>query len=86
VTDRRRGAQSRPARGRRAGEEETATQGASEDRRIRYTLDLSREQHRFLRRYAFDAETDASVVMRVLLALLRTDKTVARKVRSELER
>jgi hypothetical protein len=53
---------------------------------VRYTLDLSREQHRFLRRYAFEAELDASVVMRALLALLQNDETVARKVRSELER
>lgn len=58
----------------------------SADRSVRYTLDLSREQHRFLKRYAFDAETDASVVMRVLLALLASDETVARRVRSELER
>jgi hypothetical protein len=57
----------------------------SEDRRVRYTLDLSREQHRFLKRYALDVETDASVVMRALLALLQNDETVARKVRSELD-
>ena len=53
---------------------------------MRYTLDLSREQHRFLKRYAFEAEIDASVVMRALLSLLEKDETVARKVRSELER
>lgn len=52
---------------------------------MRYTLDLSREQHRFLKRYAFDAEINASVVMRALLALLKKDKTVARKVRDELQ-
>jgi hypothetical protein len=57
----------------------------TKDRAVRYTLDLSREQHRFLKRYAFEAETDASVVMRALLALLKNDDTVARKVRSALE-
>jgi hypothetical protein len=53
---------------------------------VRYTLDLSREQHRFLKRFAFDEETDASVVMRALLTLLQNDERVARRVRSELER
>jgi hypothetical protein len=76
--------QRRPRSGEAASEKESATP-ADEERRVRYTLDLSREQHRFLRRYAFDAEIDASVVMRTLLALLQNDDTVARKVRSELE-
>jgi hypothetical protein len=59
---------------------------AAGERRIRYTLDLSREQHRFLKRFAFDAETDASVVMRALLALLQNDEKLARRVLSDLER
>lgn len=59
---------------------------ASADRRVRYTLDLTREQHRFLRRFAFDAETDASVVMRALLALLESDEKLAQRVLSDLER
>jgi hypothetical protein len=53
---------------------------------VRYTLDLSREQHRFLKYFAFDAGTNASVVMRALLALLQNDDRVARRVRSEVER
>jgi hypothetical protein len=57
-----------------------------EDPRVRYTLDLSREQHRFLKRFAFDAETDASVVMRAMLALLQHDERFARRVRAALER
>jgi hypothetical protein len=59
---------------------------AGDDQRVRYTLDLSREQHRFLKRFAFDAETDASVVMRALLALLQHDERFARKVRAALDR
>jgi hypothetical protein len=87
MTARRRPSKSqrRPRSGGDAREKESAPP-ADEERRVRYTLDLSREQHRFLRRYAFEAELDASVVMRTLLALLQNDETVARKVRSELER
>lgn len=54
-------------------------------RRVRFTLDLSSEQHRFLKRFAFEAETDASVVMRLLLTLLQGDEKLARRVLSELE-
>jgi hypothetical protein len=59
---------------------------ASADRRVRFTLDLTRDQHRFLKRFAFEAETDASVVMRTLLALLQHDEKLARRVLSDLER
>jgi hypothetical protein len=85
VTAHRRGGRSRrssPSSG--SGAETGAPAG--EERRVRYTLDLSREQHRFLKRYAFEAEIDASVVMRALLSLLEKDETVARRVSSELER
>jgi hypothetical protein len=50
------------------------------DRRVRFTLDLARPQHRFLRQFALDAEADASVVLRVLLALLAEDGTLAKRV------
>lgn len=54
-------------------------------RRIRFTLDLTPEQHRFLKRFAFDAETDASVVMRALLALLQNDERLARRILAEVD-
>lgn len=54
-------------------------------RRVRYTLDLTPEQHRFLKRFAFDAETDASVVMRALLALLQNDEKLAQRILSSVE-
>lgn len=57
----------------------------SATRRVRFTLDLTLEQHRFLKRFAFDAETDASVVMRALLALLQADEKLARRVLSDVE-
>jgi hypothetical protein len=71
----------RPTAARTSGSDTTR----EEERRVRYTLDLSREQHRFLKRFAFEAEVDASVVMRKLLALLATDDVLTRRVLSDLE-
>lgn len=50
------------------------------DRPVRFTLDLAREQHRFLKLFAVNAETDASVVVRALLTLLAEDAALARRV------
>jgi hypothetical protein len=46
-------------------------------KRVRYTLDLSKEQHRFLKQFALDADADASAVMRALLSILETDQALA---------
>lgn len=54
--------------------------GARRDRPVRFTLDLAREQHRFLKRFAVDAETDASVVMRALLTLLAEDAAICQRI------
>lgn len=54
--------------------------------RIRTTLDLSREQHRFLRQFALDADSDASSVLRALLALLEEDPELAKTVLTRLVR
>ncbi len=58
----------------------------SRERRVRYTLDLSPEQHRSLKRFAFDTDVDASVVLRVLLAELSRDPQLAERVRSQVRR
>jgi len=55
-------------------------------RRIRYTLDLAREQHRSLKQFALDAEAGASEVMRALLHLLEADPSLASTVRARLPR
>jgi len=56
------------------------------ERRIRYTLDLSPEQHRFLKRFAFDAEVDASAIVRALLTELDRDFALAERVRGQVRR
>lgn len=56
---------------------------------MRFTLDLARPQHRFLKQFALDAEADASVVLRVLLSFLEEDGTLTKRVLAriaELER
>lgn len=49
-------------------------------RRVRYTLDLEPEQHKNLKRFALEADADASEVMRALLVLLQTDTGVRNAV------
>ncbi len=50
---------------------------------IRYSIDLEPDQHRFLRRYAFDAEIDASVVLRTVIRLLEHDVALSERVLDE---
>ena len=47
----------------------------------RFTVELPREQHRFVKRFALDADSDASTVTRALLTLLETDPVLAERVR-----
>lgn len=49
-------------------------------RKVRYTLDLEPEQHKNLKRFAVEADADASEVMRALLVLLYTDTHVQNAV------
>lgn len=60
--------------------------GRAPGRKVRVTLDLTREQHQFLRRFAFEAEADASSVLRALLFLLEKDSALAERVLARTER
>jgi hypothetical protein len=52
---------------------------------VRFTLDLDRERHRFLKGYAAEIEADgAAEVMRALLDELRDDPQLADKVRARI--
>ena len=57
-----------------AGESAISTPAAPRAKPVRYTIDLSREQHRFLKRFAFDAEVDTSKVVRALLTHLEQNE------------
>ena len=52
--------------------------------RVRFTLDLSKEQHKFLKRFALEAETDASAVVRALLLRLEEDETLAKTIEADI--
>lgn len=49
-------------------------------RRVRITVDLDREDHRALRRWVADEETDAQRVIRALLSELFHDSELAARV------
>ncbi|CAM4003344.1 hypothetical protein [Deinococcus frigens] len=49
-------------------------------RKVRFTLDLEPEAHKNLKRFALEADADASEVMRALLALLHRDAQVRNAV------
>lgn len=70
----------------RLAEAPAAVRQPAEGRPVRFTLDLSRERHRFLRVYALDAGTGAAEVVRALLDELRDDEDLAGRVRARLGR
>jgi hypothetical protein len=51
---------------------------------VHFSLHLPKPMHRYLRRFALDADTDASVVVRALLTEMQLDDELAEKVRSRI--
>jgi hypothetical protein len=51
---------------------------------VRFTLDLAPDLHMVLKRFALDAEVDASVVMRAMIVMLRDDPDLAAQVRDRV--
>ena len=51
---------------------------------VRVSVDLPRSRHKFLRDFAYDAETDGMSVMRGLLDLLYEDEELAKRLRERL--
>lgn len=62
------------------------TRGAARRREgtKRITVDLPREEHKFLRDYAYDNETDGMRVVRALLIELRDNPGLSRRVMERL--
>jgi hypothetical protein len=54
------------------------------ERMVRVSVDLPRPDHRFLRNFAYDAESDGMRVMRALLEEMRDDKELAERVLDRL--
>ena len=64
----------------RAGRKARAGLEEGEPRR-RFTLDLTRDQHAYLKMFALQADTDMSAVLRVLVSCLQEDDYLAKEVR-----
>lgn len=54
------------------------------DRMVRVSVDLPRPSHKFLRDFAYDAESDGMSVMRALLEEMRGDEELAERVLDRL--
>ncbi len=54
------------------------------ERMVRVSVDVPRSRHKYLREYAYDAETDAMSVMRELLEEMRENPGLAARVRDRL--
>jgi hypothetical protein len=52
--------------------------------KTRFTLDLDRDRHHFLKQHAVSLEADASQVLRALLDELREDPALAARVRDRI--
>lgn len=51
---------------------------------VRFTFDVSREQHRFIRQFVLDSETTASAATRTLWMLVQEDSALAERLRGNL--
>ena len=54
------------------------------EKKVRFTLDLNKSQHKFLKLFALETESDASAVVRVLLKHLENDPQLAENIQTEL--
>lgn len=54
------------------------------ERMVRVSVDLPRPSHKYLRDFAYDAESDGMSVMRALLEELRQDEDLAERVLNRL--
>jgi hypothetical protein len=54
------------------------------ERMVRVSVDLPRPDHKFLRDFAYDAESDGMSVMRALLEEMRDDEELAERVLDRL--
>ena len=57
-------------------------QGSFRDKR--FTVVIPNIQHRFIKRFAVDANSDASTIARTLFAMLESDASVAEQVRARI--
>lgn len=56
----------------------------TKEKAVRFTFDVDRSQHRFIRQFVLDAETTSSAATRTLWSLVQDDSTLAERLRSRL--
>ena len=54
------------------------------DDQIRFTFDVARGQHRFIRQFVLDSQTTASAATRALWSLVEEDNALAERLRGQL--
>ncbi len=64
-----------------SGKKTAAARGGTKKR---ITVDLFRDEHKFLRDFAYDADSDGMRVVRALLAELRRDEELSARIRDRL--
>lgn len=57
---------------------------APKEKMVRVSVDLPRSQHKYLRDFAYEAESDGMSVVRGLLQLLREDPELAKQLHERL--
>jgi hypothetical protein len=62
--------------------EQTSVRGKRDG--VRFTFDVAREQHRYIRKFVLDSETTASAATRSLWALVQEDNALAERLRGKL--
>jgi hypothetical protein len=68
-------------------EKSTTESGARKqaaERKVRVSVDLPRAEHKYLRDFAYDSESDAMSVMRALLQEMTEDEALAVRVQRRL--
>lgn len=75
------GAPEEPTRRQKTGRPRTKPQ-----RMVRVSVDLPRSYHKYLRDFAYDAESDGMSVMRALLEEMRADEDLAERIFDRLAR
>lgn len=51
---------------------------------VRFQVNMSKAQHRFIRQFAFEADADISTIIRLLLGRIENDPVFAEEVRTQL--
>lgn len=60
------------------------TAGPEKEPAVRFTFDVPRDQHRFIRQFVLDAESTASAATRILWTLVQEDSGLAERLRGQL--